>query len=301
MTTQERNNRSILYVLILVLLVFNLGLFYLWQSGKTEKEGLSADKAKLEGSLSEKEKALSAAEQLLEQFRADSAAMADNNLQMSDELNKRKSEIARLTFLLKKNDKNNQMLVDELNSKIAQLSKKLAALEQENSVLRTNNDSLRSVNQGLYSENNKLSAEGRKLKSLAARLSTSEIRVEALKKQLLTRKETNTLKARGVEALRISFNINENNVAEKGERVVFIKITGPEGVTLMNEGQGGVADLADGKSTKYSYKTAVVFENETKQIPATIWKPVKKLTPGKYTVEVFTEGYLMGSTAMDLK
>ena len=36
------------------------------------------------------------------------------------------------------------------------------------------------------------------------------------------------------DAFRISFSINENNVAEAGDKTLFVKITGPEGVTLAN-------------------------------------------------------------------
>ena len=65
--------------------------------------------------------------------------------------------------------------------------------------------------------------------------------------------------------------------------------------------KGGVVDLAEGKSTKFSYATEVVFENETKEVAGMVWSPSKKLTPGKYTVQLFTEGYLMGSSALTLR
>ena len=155
-------------------------------------------------------------------------------------------------------------------------------------------------NAELNTQNNVLSKEGKRMKNLASRIQSSEIRVETLKKQWITRKETNTNRAKDVEALRISFNLAENKIAEAGERSIFVKITGPEGITL-NSGDGGIADLLDGKSTKYSYKTTVVYEKDSKQVPATVWKPTNKLTKGKYTIELFTEGYLLGSSVIDLK
>ena len=48
-------------------------------------------------------------------------------------------------------------------------------------------------------------------------------------------------------------------------------------------------------------KTTVVFEKDSKQVPATVWKPTNKLTKGKYSIELYTEGYLMGSSVIDLK
>ena len=81
---------------------------------------------------------------------------------------------------------------------------------------------------------------------------------------------------------------------------LFVKITGPEGVTLANSGQGGTFDF-DGKSSKYTYKISTVFENETKPVQPTVWKPTEQLKPGKYTIEIYAEGYKMGSTVLDLK
>jgi predicted RNase H-like nuclease (RuvC/YqgF family) len=299
--SNQSKNKSILYIIILILLVFNLGLFYLWQAGKGEKNAAVKVNEEMSATLEERNKAISAAEALIEQYRNDSATLAQSGEKMSAELAARSSEIARLTYLLKKNDKNSRLLVDELTNKIKELDAKLAALEEENVQLKDRNDSLQNQNMSLYAKNTNLEVESKKLKNLAARLTTQDIRVETLKKQSLTGKEVNTIRARSVDALRISFNISENNVAEAGDREIFVKITGPEGITLSQSGQGGVVELENGKSTKYSYKTSVVFEKDLKQVPSSIWKPSQKLNPGKYSIEVYTEGYLMGSQVVDLK
>jgi uncharacterized protein YeaO (DUF488 family) len=297
----QSKNKSILYVIILILLVFNLGLFYLWQKGIGEKNAVASVNKEMGATLEMRNKTIAAAEELIQQYKNDSATLAQNGEKMSAELAQKSSEIARLTYLLKKNDKNSRLLVNELTSKIKDLDAKLAALESENVQLRDRNDSLQNQNINLYAKNTKLELESKKLKNLAARLATQDIRVETLKKQSLTGKEVNTIRAKSVDALRISFNISENNVAEAGEREIYVKITGPEGITLSQKGQGGVIDLENGKSTKYSFKTAVVFEKDLKQVPSSIWKPSQKLNPGKYSIEIYTEGYLMGSQLVDLK
>jgi hypothetical protein len=301
---QEGNNKSILYAIIIILLLFNLGLFYLWQKGNSTRDALTSENSSLAGTVKQKENLLAAADAMIAQYKSDSLAMSSANKKISTELAEKGNEIARLAFQLRQansSSNKNQQLINELTKKLAVMGDRLAQLEKENVELKEKNATLATANDQLTNENTVLSKEGRRLKNLAARIQSSEIRIETLKKQWITRKETNTNRAKDVEALRISFNLAENKVAEAGERNIFIKITGPEGVTLSRDGEGGIAELLDGKSTKYSYKTNVVFEKDSKQVPATVWKPSNKLTKGKYSIELFTEGYLMGSSVIDLK
>lgn len=297
---QDRNNKSILYAIIAILLLFNIGLFYLWQSGNSKRDELTNVNSALGATIKQKESMIAAADAMISQYKSDSITMSEANKSVSRELAAKNNEIARLTFELRKSGANSKAIMAELQLKLADMAKRLAELERENVELKVKNENLNKENAELNTQNNVLSKEGKRLKSLASRIQSSEIRVETLKKQWITRKETNTNRAKDVEALRISFNLAENKIAEAGERSIFVKITGPEGITL-NSGDGGIADLLDGKSTKYSYKTTVVYEKDSKQVPATVWKPTNKLTKGKYTIELFTEGYLLGSSVIDLK
>ncbi len=297
---QDRNNKSILYAIIAILLLFNIGLFYLWQSGNSKRDELTQANTALGSTIKQKESMIAAAEAMISQYKSDSITMSEANKSVSRELAAKNNEIARLTFELRKSGTNSKAIMAELQLKLADMAKRLAELERENVELKEKNETLNKENAELNTQNNVLSKEGKRLKGLASRIQSSEIRVETLKKQWITRKETNTNRAKDVEALRISFNLAENKIAEAGERVIFVKITGPEGITL-NSGDGGIADLLDGKSTKYSYKTTVVYEKDSKQVPATVWKPTNKLTKGKYTIELYTEGYLLGSSVIDLK
>ncbi len=297
---QDRNNKSILYAIIAILLLFNIGLFYLWQSGNSKRDELTNVNSALGATIKQKESMIAAADAMISQYKSDSVTMSEANKSVSRELAAKNNEIARLTFELRKSGTNSKAIMAELQLKLADMAKRLAALETENIELKEKNENLNKENAELNTQNNVLSKEGKRMKNLASRIQSSEIRVETLKKQWITRKETNTNRAKDVEALRISFNLAENKIAEAGERSIFVKITGPEGITL-NSGDGGIADLLDGKSTKYSYKTTVVYEKDSKQVPATVWKPTNKLTKGKYTIELFTEGYLLGSSVIDLK
>jgi hypothetical protein len=296
----ESNNKPLLYTIIAILVVIIAVLLYMLNNVSVEKDNTEKAKTVVEETLKGKEEALRKADLLLEQYQKDSLALAGNNLILSEELVSRKKAIVKLVAELKSAKASSQQAIKELNNQLADLIAKLERIELENKELMAKNEVLTNQNDNLSKENTNLTADKAKLKSLAARLQASAVKIETLKKKWLTGKETGTLKANAVEAFRISFSINENNVAEAGDKTLYVKITGPEGVTLANSGQGGTFDF-DGKSSKYTYKISALFENETKPVQPTVWKPTEQLKSGKYTVEIYSEGYKMGSTVMDLK
>jgi hypothetical protein len=102
MEQNKNNNRSILYVIITILLVFNLGLFYLWQTGKNERKVLTDVNKEITQDNKAKDQAIAAAEDLIAQYRQDSLTLAENNIQISEELAKKSNEVARIEFIFNK-------------------------------------------------------------------------------------------------------------------------------------------------------------------------------------------------------
>lgn len=296
----KSNKKNLLYTIVGMLVLIVLVLLYLLNNISNKQDITEKAKTEVEVALKGKEEALSQAEVLLEQYKKDSLALAGDNLILSEDLIRRKKEIAKLVSELKTTKANSQSSLNELKAQLEEFTSRLAKLESENKELTAKNTVLENQNTNLNNNNTLLSAEKTKLIALASRLQASAVKIETLKKKWLTGKETGTLKATAVEAFRISFSINENTVALAGDKTLYIKITGPEGITLANNGQGGTFDI-DGKSSKYTYKISSVFENTTKPVQPTVWKPTAQLKTGKYTVEIYSDGYKMGSSILDLK
>ncbi len=297
---EEKNNKPLLYTLIAILLIIVVVMFFMLRNTKSELTTTVAQKTEVENKLKGKEEALTQANLLIEQYHRDSIALAGQNKSMSADLIQRKQEIAKLVAQIKSNKASSQATITDLNKQLADLTAKLADLELKNEELTRENTTLKSNNSELNKEVQTLSTEKTKLKSLASRLQASALKVETLKKKWLSGKETGTLRAKDVEAFRISFNINENNVADAGQKTIYVKITGPEGTTYAGPGGESTFDY-EGKSSKYTYKVVTVFENETKPVEPSIWKPSNSLKTGKYTIEIYSEGHKMGSAVLDLK
>ena len=165
---QDRNNKSILYAIIAILLLFNIGLFYLWQSGNSKRDELTNANSALGATIKQKESMIAAADAMIAQYKSDSITMSEANKSISRELAAKNNEIARLTFELRKSGSNSKAIMAELQSKLSDMAKRLAELERENVELKEKNENLNKENAELNTQNNVLSKEGNRFKSLAS-------------------------------------------------------------------------------------------------------------------------------------
>lgn len=298
---KNRNSKALLYTIIGILIALNAGLFYMWQKGGNEKEIVEKKLETTTGNLKDKTAALEEAEYLLEKFRRDSAALVDNNKELNSDLIKKKNEISALVAKLRASKNASDSEIAELKSKIQELTAQLDQLQKENEELKEVNTQLQQEKEAAISENKQLSAEKKKYKNIAQRLQAGSIKVEALKKRWITGKEATTTKAKDVEAFRTEFTLAENKVAEPGDKTIYVKVTGPEGVTLSNPGNESGTFEYDGKESKYTYKFSVAYDQEIKSVPATKWRPARDLKKGKYTIELYCDGFKIGSEVLNLK
>jgi myosin heavy subunit len=298
---KNRNSKALLYTIIGILIALNAGLFYMWQKGGNEKEIVEKKLETTAGNLKEKTAALEEAEYLLEKFRRDSAALVDNNKELNADLIKKKNEITVLVAKLRASKNASDTEIAELKSKIQELTAQLDQLQKENEELKEVNTQLQQEKEAAITENRQLSAEKKKYKNIAQRLQAGSIKVEALKKRWITGKEATTTKAKDVEAFRTGFSLAENKVAEPGDKTIYVKVTGPEGVTLSNPGSESGTFEYEGKESKYTYKFSVAYDQESKSVPATKWRPARDLKKGKYTIELYCDGFKIGSEVLNLK
>lgn len=92
--------------------------------------------------------------------------------------------------------------------------------------------------------------------------------------------------------------MRENSIAKAGTKDVFIRITRPDG-NVIAYSQTDVFDF-QGQQVVYSAKRQVEYEN--KDIDVCIyWDNNKQLILGEYTVDIFTDGNMIGTTKFTIK
>lgn len=247
---------------------------------------------------------------LIDQQKDDLAAQKDRIVTLikdSDDLKKARLELGNLR------QKIDQYIneVNRLQSENASLRDSTSSLRQDRLLLtqkiaqeRHANDELLSVKATLTEQNKNLSKERETLIGKVSRASVIEVnnvQVEGFRYGT-NGKERNRRKAKNIEVLKVCFDAQPNNVAEKGNEKFYVRIVDPTGKTLAIEslGSGILTNDLDGSQVRYTKVAEVDYSNDMQTVCAG-WEPNLPFKEGEYLVEVYNKGFVCGSTIFELK
>jgi len=115
-------------------------------------------------------------------------------------------------------------------------------------------------------------------------------------------KEKTTTTAKRVDKLRISFDLDENRVAQSGIKNIYICITGPDGNPLAEEALGsGKFNTREGQEKFYTQKIDVNYTQGQRQTLSIDWKQNSSFVNGDYKIEVYNNGFKIGEGIRSLK
>lgn len=299
----SRSGSPIIYWVIIALLL--AACIFLFMSKNQMAEQDAADRQNLEAKI---DSVSSDRESLQKDFEAASAkidqlvsenARLDSSLQMDNsELVALKSKIKGIlgkAKVTKVELKKAQELIASLNSKTAQYEARIAELEKENEVLTGKNIVLTKERDSTVTQNIAI-------KKLASVLHASNISLDPIHLKR-NGKEKETSKAKKVDVLRVKFDIDENRIAENGNRMIYVRIIASGGNTL-NSAANGSGNLTTNKGDVIAYsmvkEIALVKEQPVKNLSLD-WKQEGDYTPGNYMIEIYNEGFKIGSGNVTLK
>lgn len=117
-------------------------------------------------------------------------------------------------------------------------------------------------------------------------------------------REKETDRAKRIDKLQICFNLAENRIAEPGIKDIYLRILSPEGSTMAVQSMGsGTFVLAEsGESSLYTKQVTLEYDpTDPNNQYCTDWHQDNEFVPGIYTFELYQNGYLIGSTTLELK
>jgi cell division protein ZapB len=170
-------------------------------------------------------------------------------------------------------------------------------------------DKLKNVNKQLLTENTTLKTEKNELGDSINRLSqtkteledkvaiASQLKVENVKIVAVSdrgKERESPFKNRQVGKLKIDFNIAENEVAPIEGKKIMIRIVDENGQVIFDVARGSGTFLFEGKEEFYTASQEILFDN-TKQKLTYLYEKGSDYTSGTYTLEVYTDGYKMGT------
>jgi len=234
--------------------------------------------------------------------------LVSKNSALNTEINDKNGEITKMkdelkTIMNKKNAtaadlSRAKKLIDELNTKTKGYEERIAELEGENKNLNDANGNLTKERDSTVTENVGLQQKVR----LGAVLHASNIRMVPIDLRRGGKKEKETEKARRVDLLRIYFDIDENRIAENGTKELYLRISGPDGKLLSNAAYGsGITTTSDGASLNYTLLKQVALQQGQPVKDVTIdWHQDSDYQKGAYAIEIYNDGYKVGSGSVTL-
>jgi Tfp pilus assembly protein PilE len=188
-----------------------------------------------------------------------------------------------------------EILLKEKDEEILKLRQVNELLSAENQGLKQHADSLKGKLTDVSGTAESLS---QKIKS-AAGLKASAMVIQAVAENGKIRTEAE-YKSKHIQVLRLNFKIDDNKIAEQGNKKIILKIIDATGNTLTAADGSSATFTYTDKEMAYSTAKEVLFDNSGQSY----FLDFKNVTPyqsGRYMVEIYNEGLMIGSTSFVIK
>ena len=304
----QDNKKSSLKNLVIAILLIALIVSLVWQS-KEKTKIVTEFTTKVE--TVSNEKALIQAEFIASSAKVDSLTASNVKLEgdLADKQNKLKNLKGQISTILQKKDVSDtelaqaKSLIAELNSKINNLVTDLAQAKEENVKLNTENQQLTTDKAQLTTDKQKVEENLTNTKKeldekvdIASTLHASFFKLTAIRtKRNGTEKETSS--AKRIDNFKVEFNLDDNRIAAAGPKDIYIIITDASGKIISD---GATFTTREEGIKQYSDKMTINFV-KGKTTPVSYKKPVKKLVPGNYLIQVYNNGFKIGEGLKELK
>ncbi len=299
---QEQGPKKGVVIIVITILLGTNGLL-LWQFFD-KKNSLDLANQTIVTTTAEKD----ALQMQLNQFKAEYEKLKSDNVNLQNQLSEKDEEIkakvveiqkliqaggpaqiARAKAELAKLKEMNDIYVSNIDS----LNKITAQLKIENLNLSTNLSKEMSKNENLSAENSRLFSKvsaGSILK--AVNITTEGLRYRNSGKEVITNK------AKQVQKIRTTFTLGENNVIDEGPIDLYVRVLNPDGSVMANINKETFK--SQGLDVTFTIKENVEYKNAGTPV-VVMWAKGSQFISGKYSVEIYHAGVLIGKSEIDLK
>jgi hypothetical protein len=300
---RPRRNNTIIYIVIIAVLL--IGNIYLFMSKNTVSDQRDTAMSQLDTVTTDRNNIKTEYDAALARLDL----LVGKNAQLDSIVANQNSEIGRLRSQIQGILSNSRStasdyarartLIAQLNSRVKTYEERIAELEADNTRLNKYNEVLVTERDSTVTTNIALSQKVR----LGSVLHASNIRMTPIDIRRGGKKEKETSKANRVDVFRVSFDIDENRIAEDGVKDLYIRIIGPNGTLLSNAAYGsGETDTYDGQTLTYTVAKQISLKQGEPVSNVTVdWHQDSDYERGAYKIEIFNAGYQIGSGTTNLR
>ena len=192
---------------------------------------------------------------------------------------------------------------------LAEKDVEIAKLREENQLLASSNDSLNVQVGSLQTERQTLvqrqteladsvttfTAQNKELSekvNRAAALKAQNFKVLAVTSKGKTR-DDDSYKAKRVDKIKMVFDLPENPLTRQETKDIYVRVLDPNGAVLADDATGSGEFEVNGQETKFSTRESVAYLNNNQKVEV-VYDNTAQFRPGKYSVELYAEGYRIG-------
>jgi hypothetical protein len=201
--------------------------------------------------------------------------------------------------------------INALNAKINSSNNLIQEKDQEILELRAANQQLFSENQDLRTTQAEIEEEVAELNiqkeslqakvNVASMLKAENISIAAINSKGKERVETTKdFRNRFMERIKVSFNIADNKVAEKGPRNVFVQVLGPNSQPIFDVAKGSGTFMLNGGEQFYTVKQNMIFDNSGQELTF-YYEKGSDYVSGEHVVKIYLDNYQIGSKRFTVK
>ncbi|MDX2000915.1 MAG: hypothetical protein SFW35_00655 [Chitinophagales bacterium] len=306
--TNNGGGKKTVYIVIIALLVL-LNVFFIWKSYSTGQQVVVKEQQydELRGQYEKLNADLDAQIKRYEEMKGDNAALDSVLSAKIAELEVEKQNAQKALKQSSWSDSQRKKLEKQYKEASSKLTASYATIDSLQNELGLAKVQIDTLNRNLTYK----TAEGEKMKGvisaqqqkidIASLLRPQNVKISGVRYKG-SGKELETTSAKKVEKLKFCFDVPENEVAEAGEKTLYVKLMNPKGETISVESLGsGSFDMANGSGTqKYTTKATFDYSQKQKNI-CVFWSQSAAYSEGIYKAEFYQNGTLVGKSQFELK
>jgi hypothetical protein len=194
-------------------------------------------------------------------------------------------------------------LINSLNGDIEGFKTKIETLQGEKLVLKQEKDIVTNQRDQVireYDSANEVIRAKEAIIDVGSTLHASNFSIRGINVSSGKEKETTT--AKRVDKLRISFDIDENRLAQSGAKNIYVCITGPTGQAIANmESGSGNFNTRDGEEKIFTQRVDFNYTQGQRQTLSFDWSQNSSFATGNYRIEIYHNGFKIGEGTRTLK
>ncbi|GGK70667.1 hypothetical protein ACD591_04185 [Rufibacter glacialis] len=309
-TPEKDSNRKLLVVgLIIVLLSINGILIYMQQQktqeSEEQKEIIKVKSTELENQI----KVFETLKADYERQKAELGAMGLTNDSLETRIAAINADLAQLRAFRNSSftvadQRRFQQRAQNLELALRKKDEEVAKLQENNEELFTEVTGLKTTQNKLSDSITSLATNNKELEAkvnLASKLEAQNIAVTIINPKGKEKEDSEEeYKAKKVDKIKLSFKLGKNEVAAKENKEILMRLIEPDGAAVYNLATGSGTFEFEGKEQFYTAKRDIIFDNTQQQV-SFIYSKGAPFKTGKHLVEIYSDGFLIGTTSFTLK